>query len=139
MNDATRILLQLVKSDPRFKLDAYIFVRDGLAYAQEVLDTNRDQGEDRPDVEEEQVDRHLTGRQLCEALRLYALDQYGYMAMTVLNNWGLETTGHFGDVVYNMIEHELMKKSESDRREDFDDVYDFKEALQQQFDISSAD
>ena len=44
-----------------------------------------------------------------------------------------------GDVVYNMIEHELMKKSESDRREDFDDVYDFKEALQQQFDISSAD
>jgi len=140
MTDATKILLQLVKTDPRYKLDAYIFVRDGLSYAQDVLlSQNGDDDEDRPDVEEEQPDRHLTGQQLCEALRLYAVDQYGYMAKTVLNSWGLESTGDFGNVVYNMIDTELMKKSAADRREDFDDVYDFDEALLQQFDISSAD
>ena len=37
MTDATKILLNLVKTDPRYKLDAYIFVRDGLSYAQEIL------------------------------------------------------------------------------------------------------
>ena len=139
MTDATKVLLKLVKTDPRYKLDAYIFVRDGLSYAQEII-LNEAEEEDRSGGgEEEEPDRHLTGQQLCEALRLYALDQYGYMAKTVLNSWGLKSTGDFGEVVYNMIENELMKKSDTDRREDFDKVFDFEEALQQQFDISSAD
>ena len=138
MTDATKILLKLVKTDPRYKLDAYVFVRDGLSYAQEGI-INEAEEEDRSSGEEEEPDRHLTGQQLCEALRLYALDQYGYMAKTVLNSWGLKSTGDFGEVVYNMIENELMKKSDTDRREDFDKVFDFDQALQQQFDISSAD
>ena len=61
------------------------------------------------------------------------------MAKTVLNSWGLKSTGDFGEVVYNMIENELMKKSDTDRREDFDKVFDFDQAMRQQFDISSAD
>ena len=138
MTDATKILLKLVKTDPRYKLDAYVFVRDGLSYAQEGI-IDEAEGEDRSSGEEEEPDRHLTGQQLCEALRLYALDQYGYMAKTVLNSWGLKSTGDFGEVVYNMIENELMKKSDTDRREDFDKVFDFDQALRQQFDISSAD
>ena len=81
----------------------------------------------------------MSGQQLCEALRQYALDQYGYMAKTVLNSWGIESTSDFGEVVYNMIREKLMKKSDSDRREDFDDVYDFEAALQQQFNITSPD
>ena len=138
MTDATKILLKLVKTDPRYKLDAYVFVRDGLSYAQEGI-IDEAEGEDRSSGEEEEPDRHLTGQQLCEALRLYALDQYGYMSKTVLNSWGLKSTGDFGEVVYNMIENELMKKSDTDRREDFDKVFDFDQALRQQFDISSAD
>ena len=138
MTDATKILLKLVKTDPRYKLDAYVFVRDGLSYAQEGI-IDEAEGEDRSSGEEEEPDRHLTGQQLCEALRLYALDQYGYTAKTVLNSWGLKSTGDFGEVVYNMIENELMKKSDTDRREDFDKVFDFDQALRQQFDISSAD
>ena len=138
MTDATKILLKLVKTDPRYKLDAYVFVRDGLSYAQEGI-IDEAEGEDRSSGEEEAPDRHLTGQQLCEALRLYALDQYGYMSKTVLNSWGLKSTGDFGEVVYNMIENELMKKSDTDRREDFDKVFDFDQALRQQFDISSAD
>ena len=139
MTDATKILLKLVETDLRYKLDAYIFVRDGLSYAQEIALNEGEEEEDPPSGGEEERDRHLTGQQLCEALRLYALDQYGYMAKTVLNSWGLKSTGDFGEVVYNMIENELMKKSDADRREDFDNVFDFDEALQRQFDISSAD
>jgi len=143
MTDATKILLNLVKTDPRYKLDAYIFVRDGLSYAQEIL-IDEVQGEEEvsnvvAEAGEEEPDRHVSGQQLCQSLRLYALDQFGYMAKTVLNSWGLRSTSDFGEVVYNMIEKELMKKSKTDRREDFDNVFDFEEALQQQFNISSAD
>ena len=45
-------------------------------------------------------------------------------------------TGDFGNIVFNLIEIECMNKSEHDRRKDFDDVYDFDEAFQQQFQIS---
>lgn len=135
MSDAQLILMKLVESDLRYKLDAYLFVRDGLTYAQDVLHVgaDEDEGASSPETEGE---KHLTGQQLCEALRKYALDQYGYMAKTVLNSWGLTSTSDFGEVVYNMIGEKLMKKSESDQRKDFDDIFDFEGAFQQNFDIS---
>ncbi|MBI85314.1 MAG: hypothetical protein CMJ81_19135 [Planctomycetaceae bacterium] len=138
MSDAQLILMKLVESDSRYKMDAYLFVRDGLTYAQDVLHVGADEEEveSSPETESE---KHLTGQQLCEALRKYALDQYGYMAKTVLNSWGLTSTSDFGEVVYNMIGEKLMKKSESDQREDFNDIFDFETAFQQNFDISLPD
>ena len=138
MSDAQLILMKLVESDSRYKLDAYLFVRDGLTYAQEVLQIGTEEAESASPPREEK-EKHLTGQQLCQALRQYALDQYGYMAKTVLNSWGLHSTGDFGEVVYNMISEKLMKKSETDRREDFDNVFDFEESLQQSFDISPSE
>ena len=135
MSDAQLILMKLVESDLRYKLDAYLFVRDGLTYAQDVLHVGADKDEVESSLEAER-EKHLTGQQLCEALRKYALDQYGYMAKTVLNSWGLTSTSDFGEVVYNMIGEKLMKKSESDQRKDFDDIFDFEAAFQQNFDIS---
>jgi uncharacterized repeat protein (TIGR04138 family) len=75
----------------------------------------------------------LTGQQLCDVIRLYALEQYGLLAQGVLNSWGVFETGDFGEIVYNLIRIGRMKKSEEDRREDFDDVYSFDTALNQSF------
>lgn len=80
-------------------------------------------------------ERHLTGQQLCEAIRLFALNQFGYMAKVVLNNWGITHTGCFGDLVYNMIDIGLMKKSGKDKRRHFDDVFDFDQEFKTKFDI----
>ena len=55
------------------------------------------------------------------------------MAKVVLNSWGLRTTGDFGEIVYNLIGIGMMKKSKTDRREDFDDVFDFDEELRDPF------
>ena len=33
--------------------------------------------------------KHVSGQELCEAIREYALLQYGYLAKTVLNSWGI--------------------------------------------------
>lgn len=123
-------LIAVLKRDRRYKFEAYEFVREALSYAQTVM-----QMEGGEPVGENLDERHLTGQQLCEASRLYAIDQYGLLAKVVLNSWGIRTTGDLGEIVYNMINARLMKKSTADRREDFDDVYDFAVAFEQEFEI----
>ena len=81
-------------------------------------------------------ERHVTGQQLCEAIRQYAVGQYGMLAKNVLNEWGIRSTSDFGEIVFNLIDIGQMKKTDSDRREDFDDVFDFDEGLQRSFRIS---
>jgi uncharacterized repeat protein (TIGR04138 family) len=146
-------LLELLRDDPRYRLEAYQFVRDALAYAQDVLNLSADNPAEASDPKEWQPEpaaadedddehdetaspSHLTGQQLCEAIRRYALEQYGLMAKMVLNSWGLHSTSDVGNVVYNLIEIGLMKKSPTDRREDFNGVYDFDMALLQDFKIT---
>ena len=81
-------------------------------------------------------ERHLTGQQLCESIRLYAINQFGYMARVVLKNWGIMETSDFGDIVYNMIDVGIMKKSPLDHRNHFDSVYTF-DVFDEGFEISN--
>lgn len=144
MSAAQRALEKLLRRDPRYKLEAYLFVRDALAYAHRTMlaETSSSEapsaaasGSEEGSEEEEEKARHLTGQQLCEACRLFALDQYGYLARIVLANWGIHSTSDFGNVVYNLIEIKHMRKSSSDRREDFDHVYDFADAFEPRFEL----
>ena len=59
--------------------------------------------------------------------------QFGPLAKTVLNTWGIHETLHFGDIVYNFIDYNVFSKTDSDRREDFADVYLFDEAFERPF------
>lgn len=89
--------------------------------------------------DDEELERHVSGQELCEAMRLYAHEQYGYMAKNVLNHWGLVSTSDFGEIVFNLIEIGQMRKTASDVREDFDGVFDFDEGFQQSYQISLPD
>ena len=121
-------------------------MRDGLAFAHDILKLGQpdpiqppefspDSDESNTDDEDEErpVERHLTGQELCEAIRQYAIDQYGLLAKNVLNSWGLCSTSDFGEVVYNLIRVGLMKRSSQDRREDFNDCYEFEHAFVKKF------
>ena len=134
-----------MRQDRRYRFEAYAFVFEALGYAHKVLGlgvTKKSESATRkrakPAGGEEEPENHLTGQQLCEAIRLYALEQYGYMAKCVLNNWGVHTTGDFGEIVFNLIRIGEMRKTKDDRREDFDGVYDFETALRQDFRIEQA-
>ncbi len=59
------------------------------------------------------------------------------MAKSVLEQWGIRSTQDFGSIVYNMIEIGLMRNSPDDRREHFDNVYDFHEVFIEQFRFKS--
>jgi len=142
MLDPCDPIVGLLERDKRYQFDAYVFVFEALRYAQEHLEMGQSY---RPaemselEAELEQVERHVSGRQLCEAIRQYALDQYGLVAMCVLRHWGVRSTSDFGEIVFNLIDIGKMRKTDSDRREDFDDVYDFDEAFRQGFEITMPD
>lgn len=72
-----------------------------------------------------QVERHVSGQELCEAARKYGLQQYGYLAPTVLAAWGIRRTDDIGEIVFNMIGIGQMRKTRADKREDFHEVYPF--------------
>ena len=87
------------------------------------------------DEEPSEPQHHVSGQELCEAIRRYALEQYGYMAKTVLNSWGIRGTADFGEIVFNLIRIGQMRKTPADARVDFDNIYDFDVAFKQQFKI----
>lgn len=131
-------IVQLLERDSRYKLEAYQFVRDALAFAQDELGM----GQQQPVSDEEDdppPDAHLSGQQLCEAIRQLALEQFGLMSRVVFDSWGVHSTGDFGEIVYNLIEIGLMKKSAADRREDFNDVFEFETAFEREFKITPPD
>jgi uncharacterized repeat protein (TIGR04138 family) len=129
MLDPEHPLAKLLQRDRRYHRDAYFFVFEALRYAQEHMGLGQPPS---GDVEDE-PERHVTGQQLCEAIRRYAVQQFGLMAKNVLNEWGVYNTGDFGEIVFNLIEIEQMRKTESDRREDFDNVFDFDDGLRDAF------
>lgn len=141
MCDPARSLVELVRQDRRYKLEAYLFVFEALQYAQEVLgmgtESPSEPVQEAPQSEDEgELQRHVTGQELCEAIRRYALEQFGLMAKTVLNSWGVRTTSDFGEIVFNLIRIGRMRKTPDDRREDFDGVFDFDTAFRTEFRIS---
>ncbi len=103
--------------EKRFHERAYLFVLQALEYVQSHL-TER---------------RHITGRELAEACRDLALERYGVMAKLVLDDWGIRATSDFGDIVFTLVELSLLISQPTDRRDDFNDVYDFAQAFERDY------
>ena len=103
----------IVEKGSDYKFEAYSFVLAGLHYTVAALPKAR----------------HVTGKELSEGLRDYALDQFGPMVRTVLEYWGIRKTIDFGRIVFQLIEAGLLKKTEEDTLEDFEDLYSFDEAF----------
>ena len=133
--DPTYPMTELLRRDRRYSPEAYTFIFEALRFAQEQFGLRKDLVEQELDDADEDV-HHVTGQQLCQAIRKYALEQYGMMAKCVLNTWGVYETGDFGEIVFNLIDLGQMRKTDTDRREDFHDVFSFNEAFPQRFSMS---
>jgi len=126
---------KIVQKDPRYHREAYFFVREALDHTQRTVNKGS-KSEARQTTGEELVEgkiRHVTGQELLAGIRAYALDQYGPMTLTVLNEWGVRCCEDFGELVFNMVENNLLAKTKKDTRDDFKGGYDFEEAFRQPF------
>jgi len=117
-NPNTADLLQTILTrDPRYTAEAYALVRAGLDYTVRRLD--------KP--------RHVSGQELLDGIREFALAEFGPMTKTVLNSWGIRRTEDVGEIVFNMVETGLLGKTEKDSRADFANGYDFDDAFRKPF------
>jgi len=113
---------EIVRTDRRYDRETYFFVRAGLDYTLKMLQR-----------EEQRGLRHVTGQELLEGLRQYALEQFGPMAKTVLEHWGVRRCEDFGEIVFRLVDKGVLGKTDQDRREDFAGGYDFDEAFVKPF------
>lgn len=114
----------IAQRDGRYAYEAYEFLYEALDHTLNQL------GKERPTTPGDPGEHHhVTGRELLAGVRDLALKQFGLMARTVFRLWGIERTSDFGEIVFRLVEAGLMSKTEDDSLLDFQDVYDFDEAL----------
>jgi uncharacterized repeat protein (TIGR04138 family) len=114
---ADEIIDRISERDGRYDPQAYLFVLAALEYCQQR----------RPER------GHISGEELAWACRDFARDQFGLTAPSVMKHWGIGNTGDIGRIVYTLIDIGLPTSEPQDRLEDFDDVYQFAEALEGEY------
>jgi uncharacterized repeat protein (TIGR04138 family) len=117
--DVGEVLTQLCRRDTRYRFGAYQWVlAEGLEHTMKrhlgLTDESR---------------RHMTGREIAHGLRDLAQEQFGPLARDVWQHWGVNATRDWGNIIYNLIDAGLLHKHDSDRVEDFDNVFDVETEL----------
>jgi uncharacterized repeat protein (TIGR04138 family) len=116
---------EIIKKDARYSLQAYQFIFEALDYTTNMLGKNQHKTTD--------VDRHVTGKQLMEGIKQYAIKQFGFMTLTVFGQWGINQDIDFGNIVFNLVESGLMGKTDKDSLDDFKNNYDMKKVFDEEF------
>jgi uncharacterized repeat protein (TIGR04138 family) len=115
-------VVSILKREKRFDPHAYFFLKDALDFTlKRAAETNAGQA------------RHVTGQELLEGFRDFALEQFGPMASTLMREWGVRKCQDVGDMVFHLIEEQVFGKQDSDRREDFAESFDFEDSLARPF------
>jgi len=114
-------ILQIVAEDLRYHAEAYEFISEAINYTAENLGKRASQN------------RHINGKQLLEGIADYAIMQFGPMASHVLRDWGITTSTDIGNVVFNMVNRQLLRASDNDSIKDFENGLDFDEVFNKPF------
>jgi len=108
---------KVVARDPRYSREAYGFLREALEFTQKKRRKSRAES------------THVSANELLGGFREYSLQQFGPMGLTVLEYWGVRSTGDVGRMVFNLIEAGVFGRAEDDRIEDFENGFSFEEAF----------
>lgn len=109
----SEILETICDNDSRYKTDAYVFVMEALSHTQQRLKT----------------ERHISGEELLDGMRDLLLQKFGPMTVSVLEYWGIKSTEDFGNIVFNLVDRQVLSKTEEDNIDRFKNAYDFDEVF----------
>ncbi len=96
---------KIIQQHGEYAPDAYDFLR-------QAMNTSTQQGK-------ETGPRHLSAEELYMRVCILALEEYGPMARTVLNYWGINSGRDIGNIVFHLIEVGVFGKQEDDSIEQF--------------------
>ena len=75
----------------------------------------------------EGVSENITGAEVLERFRDFALDEFGPMTYAVLSDWGVKSCSDVGEIVFSLVDSGRLGKTDRDSRADFIGGYDFRE------------
>ncbi len=119
VRELQKTLEAIVRDDSRYAIGAYLFVRMGLDFTIKRLEAQ----------DKNRKNRNVSAQELLEGFRIFALESFGQMAMPLFEHWGVKSCADFGNIVFNLVDAQILATSEGDKIEDFYGGYDFKEAF----------
>jgi uncharacterized repeat protein (TIGR04138 family) len=111
--DFLDIIDDIREGDPRYRREAYVFVMNAL---------------DRV-VRELPRPRHVAGQELLAGVITLARDEFGPLAGTVFEEWGIKSGADVGQIVFALVEAGVLGKQPEDRLEDFEGDIDLAREL----------
>ena len=124
--DFDNIIKAIQQEDSRYDKAAYVFLRQALDYTLNELSKSQ----------KNPLSRHISGKELLEGIRCFALREYGPMSFYLLRSWGINSCEDFGNIVFNLVESEVLGKTDEDSPKDFENGYEFKDAFIDPFEPS---
>jgi len=123
-SDVREKMKRIMERDRRYDPEAYRFVSEALDY------TIRSKGREKFTEEER---RHVSGKELLGGIREYGMKKFGPMTRMVLDHWGIGSCEDFGEIVFNLVDEGILRKTKTDSRDDFKGGYSFREAFDRPF------
>lgn len=77
----------------------------------------------------QQKSENIKAANLLITFRNYALNEFGPMTASVLQEWNICSCRDLGNVIFDLVNAGVLEKDETDRIEDFEEIYDFNEAF----------
>ena len=105
--------------DGRYSPEAFSFLFEALSHAMRMAGKEEAKG----------AERHVTGQEVLVGMRAYAADLFGPLAAQVWRSWGVHTSLDWGNIVFLLVEAQLLNRQDSDSIEDFRDGFDFDEVF----------
>jgi uncharacterized repeat protein (TIGR04138 family) len=106
---AEEVLARIRARGGEFHERGYLFVLAAIEFLQSRLE----------------VRRHVTAQELAWACRDFAREQFGLMAGSVLEHWGIKRTEDIGRIVFTLVEIGMLVTQPGDHESDFGGVYQF--------------
>lgn len=110
------------REDKRYHAEAYVFLRDSLEATLK-----------RRKKAKKEAGGHVAAPELLEGFRIHALNEFGPMAITVLEYWGVRSCEDVGQMVFNLVQAGVFGKTDDDTMESFGGGFDFHSAFRVPF------
>jgi uncharacterized repeat protein (TIGR04138 family) len=112
--DLLDIIDDIRERKPRYRREAYVFVMNALDHV----------------VRRLPAPRHVSGQELLRGVVDLAREEFGPLAPTVFEEWGLTTGTDVGEIVFALVDAGVLGKQPDDRLEDFEGGIDLAQELQ---------
>lgn len=106
--DRRQIIRNFCERSGKYTPDAYEFVTTGVI----------------EQVQAMEEPRHLSALEVLQNLRDQLLENFGLLAPAVLKEWNIRQASDIGEIVFDLIEMQILSASEDDKRSDFNIEFD---------------